>query len=759
MPKAHLIVRPRSAATVRLPAARRRSFCPLAGVLASCVAASASAGGGPGGCCDSGVWINEVRIAHPGMPQNNEYVELAAQPGAPLACTWYVVIGPGGIVEELVPLGGSVNPSGLYLIAEPSFDPAAFPGAPTPDLISNLNFVDFGNRTHLLVCACGGLPGIDEGVDLDLDNDGVIDWPGPLWDCVLDCISLVQNPVGAPTYCPTRRGPTPTGNTPPHVYRCRIPGTPIRPWRMGPFALPPTGQDSPDLPNPFCTGGPMFAGLLHEPIGAVTLSEVGGSLILSGFDGPGGGVGIDLGLADAMCLETDTFPMLADADCAEAGPGAPVMSIIGLGPSGAPLASATYRCTGPQELGLTLNFGIGDVGTMGVTAMLDGVVVASVNDVGPLPFDLPPIIIQWPLPGPAGCPIINDILHLPDGFPSDQLGWTATFDEPQTVTIVSGGFTKVTVDADQIIAIPNTPTLSPGLSRVEILCNGFAGLPIRGELVREFGNPHRALGDVLMLADGGPNLDRIEFHPLPGAEQFGTRIGLDYGPTSEPGVDIIGIIVRPESLDVLPPAASITLAPSVVLDGTPMPLGSLTEQSSGNGTSLIADLAPLNATFLDWSGLLDGVVVGQFETPGPFANLEVSPNTMTLYTYKFEVDGDRLYMRKCYLFPIVSPLFGGLVDEIVICGPKPRIYEFPTFEMYLDVFANNIPGFAIIQETPILSLITCPGDFDRDGEVGGADLGLMLNNWGQPGATDLDGDGTTGGSDLGIMLTNWGNCD
>jgi len=43
-------------------------------------------------------------------------------------------------------------------------------------------------------------------------------------------------------------------------------------------------------------------------------------------------------------------------------------------------------------------------------------------------------------------------------------------------------------------------------------------------------------------------------------------------------------------------------------------------------------------------------------------------------------------------------------------------------------------------------------DLDGDGAVNGADLGLLLAGWNQPGPTDLDGDGTTHGADLGLLL-------
>lgn len=47
------------------------------------------------------------------------------------------------------------------------------------------------------------------------------------------------------------------------------------------------------------------------------------------------------------------------------------------------------------------------------------------------------------------------------------------------------------------------------------------------------------------------------------------------------------------------------------------------------------------------------------------------------------------------------------------------------------------------------------GDLNGDGVVNGADLGLMLSGWGQPGPTDLNNDGTTNGADLGLQLSHW----
>lgn len=60
----------------------------------------------------------------------------------------------------------------------------------------------------------------------------------------------------------------------------------------------------------------------------------------------------------------------------------------------------------------------------------------------------------------------------------------------------------------------------------------------------------------------------------------------------------------------------------------------------------------------------------------------------------------------------------------------------------------------------------CAADLDRDGQVGSADLAMLLNAWGTQGTSggaapaDLDGSGVVDGQDLALLLTRWGweNC-
>jgi hypothetical protein len=53
----------------------------------------------------------------------------------------------------------------------------------------------------------------------------------------------------------------------------------------------------------------------------------------------------------------------------------------------------------------------------------------------------------------------------------------------------------------------------------------------------------------------------------------------------------------------------------------------------------------------------------------------------------------------------------------------------------------------------------CPTDIDGDGSTGGADLTMLLGNWGAAGgAADFDGNGIVDGADLTVLLGGWGPC-
>ena len=60
----------------------------------------------------------------------------------------------------------------------------------------------------------------------------------------------------------------------------------------------------------------------------------------------------------------------------------------------------------------------------------------------------------------------------------------------------------------------------------------------------------------------------------------------------------------------------------------------------------------------------------------------------------------------------------------------------------------------------------CDGDINNDGRVDGADLGLLIGNWGpceerplSDCEADIDGDGRVDGADLGLLMGNWNGCE
>jgi hypothetical protein len=70
---------------------------------------------------------------------------------------------------------------------------------------------------------------------------------------------------------------------------------------------------------------------------------------------------------------------------------------------------------------------------------------------------------------------------------------------------------------------------------------------------------------------------------------------------------------------------------------------------------------------------------------------------------------------------------------------------------------DGVPSPFVLDLTP--SAPACPADFDDNGEVGAADLSLLLAAWDTADPTiDLDGDGVIGAADLSLLLAAWGAC-
>jgi hypothetical protein len=95
-------------------------------------------------------------------------------------------------------------------------------------------------------------------------------------------------------------------------------------------------------------------------------------------------------------------------------------------------------------------------------------------------------------------------------------------------------------------------------------------------------------------------------------------------------------------------------------------------------------------------------------------------------------------------FPGAPYYFRGLIDEVAI-------YQRALTES--EILAHYCAA-------GIDSTTCCPADLYPNGEVNGADLGILLSEWGSatPVSADLNGDGTVDGIDLGALLGAWGPC-
>jgi len=212
----------------------RAAACAFALAPATCVRTAVAAE-------DNGtICINEIRIDQPGA-DNDEYVELKGPPGAPLDGLWFVVIGDGtaaqgsGVIEVFVSLAGKTIPSDGYLLIGESSMTAA-----TPDIVTNLNFENGDNVTHMLL---RGLTA-SNGADLDADDDCTLDQGAfiEIVDAVTIGTGATPPAAGAECSYATVVGPEKDAQAM-HIMRCRSGG-----WVRGSDAIV-GGDDTPGAVN------------------------------------------------------------------------------------------------------------------------------------------------------------------------------------------------------------------------------------------------------------------------------------------------------------------------------------------------------------------------------------------------------------------------------------------------------------------------------------------------------------------------------
>lgn len=188
-----------------------------------------------------GVKLNELRIDQPGV-DNDEYIELTGPSGRSLTGLTLVVIGDGtmsasGDVESAISLAGTIDATGLFVIAESTFSLG------TPDLTRAFSLENTDNLTFLLVEGWSG------SIGADLDSDDDCDLDSTPWTFVYDRVG-VRGPagIGDCVYSADTVGPEGSA-VPMHASRCAdSKGT----FRIGTATL--GVDDTPGAPNTPCGG-------------------------------------------------------------------------------------------------------------------------------------------------------------------------------------------------------------------------------------------------------------------------------------------------------------------------------------------------------------------------------------------------------------------------------------------------------------------------------------------------------------------------
>ncbi len=127
------------------------------------------------------------------------------------------------------------------------------------------------------------------------------------------------------------------------------------------------------------------------------------------------------------------------------------------------------------------------------------------------------------------------------------------------------------------------------------------------------------------------------------------------------------------------------------------------------------------------------------------------------------------WLVQCLLEKEGEPCFGEWLEMTeayigvrIVAATGATHYGWVHVSSDKDSYSVEVIGYAYetSPDTPIctgLSPEPCGviGDLNGDGVVDGADLGILLNNWGGVGVGDLNGDGIVDGADLGLLLNGW----
>ena len=751
-------------------------------------------GGGGGGV----VAINEFRTDQPGS-DSDEYVEFAGDPGTSLDGLTFISIGDGsggsGVVECSIDLTGQViGASGLFLMTEGSFTLA------TPDFVvdgSDLNFENSDNVTYLVVRDFTAA----RNDDLDTDNDGVIDSPAP-WSEIVDSVAAVDA-FGSGDLVYSDVQIDFSDNRPHHGYRCTPDGT----WTKGSYD-PADLTDTPGAENLACPvvqcGGEAPRNCFEsrtEP----GCSDSSCCDIVSNLDPACGSAAWDescVTLAQNNCLSSGSAPnvRLSEIRMKQGGddtdeffeligdPGTPldgvsllVLGSLGTDSSGAVETAINLSGTSIGSSGYfvvaedTFTLGTADaIRDLNFNDSSNKTLVLAFNFIGTVNGDLD---------ANADCTLDStpwdeeiDSINLLDGsaancfYATTSAGPDGIFSpahayicSPDGTTWGVGTFNVQDPNAVDTPGAANPTDCDP------TDCEGAAaqGLDLVGTDLIEtyrpdccdnwdatcddfiatnytFASAPPAQVDLVEIRVDQVGVDNDEFIELsttPGQSLGGYSVIVvgDGGSGSgevETRIPLIDVTADENGLVLIADASTFTL-------GTPTVDVDFDIENSDNITCFVVygfsgdDLSP--DVDAEDDGVLDAV---------PWVG---STSCLSLVETDPAVEGDQVYCTTQLAAAEGEDNFPGLA------------YFDCTLETWVSgtydpVGTDDTPGAlnpgCDAAEEP------CPGDFNNDGVVDGADFGSILALWGACGGCpeDITGDGQVNGADVGAFLASWGLC-
>ena len=772
-------------------------------------------------CGGSGapVLISEIRIDEPGTDVN-EYFELSGTPGTDLTGYTYLVIGDGtaslksGVIENITSLAGqAIQANGLFLCAK---NATLLGGTVTPNLVaSGLTFENSDNVTHVLVKGFTGTA----GQDLDTNDDGVLDVTP--WTELVDMVALVegtQPPFAAGDeywYGSTVVGPDGLFG-PGHIYRCRPNGD----WVIGNFD--PAALDAADTPgqaNDDCEacgnigGGNCFQA--HATPGCQDAScctqvcAVDPTCCNSDWDAN------CASLAMSLCLVAGSPPALQISEVRLDQPGADTQEFIEIsGNPGTSLNGVSYVVIGSSQ---TDPAGVVDNVTPlgGVTIPPSGylVIAKSTFTLGTANLVVPASqlnlatnaakthLLVW-----NNMTLRGEDLDAGNDCTLDYQGWQAVIDEVGLKSAVPTEclYTTTTVEpVGEFVAsliYRCTPTGdwktgsfssfdydTPGAANVSCDAVGIfaCGEAEAGDCFTPHANAHcsnqtccEAVCEVLpaccevawdadcvtaaglLTACGGgaapvrinevridqPSTDvdeYVELKAAPGTSLDGYVYVIIGDGVTPPGGDPPGSGVIETVVDLtgqtVGSSGYFVIGEATLGLGTPdLVLKDLNLENSDNTTHMLVtgftgalgdDLDTDNDGVLDatpWASVVDAI--------SPVLNSGSTPGSNDEWWYAARIGPD-----------------GG--------SPPAHIYRCETTGYwFMGDFDPSASVDSVGAANPACPSGPCPADLNGDGQVNGADLGLLIGNWGGTGVGDINNDGGVNGADLGLLIGNWGAC-